>query len=87
MIVTALRCKNCGDVIYSRTRHDMRYCSCGTIAIDGGRDYTNISFRESQNDFEKFEYELFHVTQRDLAMDWNNGTGNFGRETSKPTND
>ena len=40
--VFGLRCKKCADVIYSHHRHDMRYCKCNTIAIDGGRDYTRI---------------------------------------------
>lgn len=33
------RCKKCGDVIFSRHRHDYVECSCGAISVDGGRDY------------------------------------------------
>jgi hypothetical protein len=32
----AIYCKNCKDVIESRTVHDFKYCSCGSVAIDGG---------------------------------------------------
>ena len=39
MIVNAIQCPRCGDTIYSRTRHDYRSCSCGSVSIDGGFDY------------------------------------------------
>ena len=35
-----LHCKTCDDVIYSINRHDMRYCECRAVFIDGGREYT-----------------------------------------------
>lgn len=38
-----IRCKKCGDVIESKYRHDMVWCSCGAVAIDGGNDYVKIS--------------------------------------------
>jgi hypothetical protein len=34
-----IRCRNCGDTIESTHRHDFRYCKCGLVAVDGGRDY------------------------------------------------
>ena len=33
------RCKKCGDIIESKTRHDYKWCSCGNCAVDGGHDY------------------------------------------------
>lgn len=39
MVVSAIRCKLCGDVVYSRARHDFRECTCGSSFIDGGREY------------------------------------------------
>ena len=38
-----LRCKKCGDIITSRHTHDMNWCKCGAIAIDGGDDYCKIT--------------------------------------------
>ncbi len=32
-------CKLCGEIIESRHRHDFVGCMCGTIAVDGGREY------------------------------------------------
>lgn len=34
-----LKCKKCGDIIQSKHRHDMVWCKCHSIAIDGGDDY------------------------------------------------
>ena len=34
-----VRCRRCGDEIESRSRHEMRWCRCGKVAVDGGRDY------------------------------------------------
>lgn len=33
------RCRQCGDVIESKYRHDWKSCSCGAIFVDGGKDY------------------------------------------------
>jgi len=38
-----IQCKKCGDIIYSRARHDMRFCSCGAVSVDGGRFYCHVS--------------------------------------------
>ena len=34
-----IRCKKCGDVIESTHRHDFKFCKCGAVAVDGGREY------------------------------------------------
>jgi hypothetical protein len=33
------KCKLCGDIIESMHRHDMQWCKCKHIAVDGGQDY------------------------------------------------
>lgn len=35
----AIKCKKCGDLIESRYRHDFKFCKCGAVAVDGGKDY------------------------------------------------
>ena len=37
--VNRIRCKLCGDVVISDNRHDMRWCRCGAVAVDGGTAY------------------------------------------------
>lgn len=39
IIVNMIRCKKCGDVIESTYRHDFKFCKCGAVAADGGKDY------------------------------------------------
>jgi hypothetical protein len=39
MTVSGVKCRVCGDEIWSRHRHDFRYCKCGECFVDGGRDY------------------------------------------------
>lgn len=38
-----IKCKKCGDIIGSTHVHDMIWCSCGAIAIDGGNYYCKIT--------------------------------------------
>lgn len=38
-----IQCKKCGDIIESKTRHDFVECSCGSVAVDGGKDYPKRS--------------------------------------------
>lgn len=39
IIINKIRCKKCGDVIESTYRHDFKFCKCGAVAVDGGKDY------------------------------------------------
>lgn len=34
------KCKICGDIIESKSRHDYVECKCGACATDGGLAYT-----------------------------------------------
>jgi len=37
MKVTGITCSTCKTFVYSRTRHDMRWCPCKGVFIDGGQ--------------------------------------------------
>jgi hypothetical protein len=37
----AIYCKLCKDTIESKHRHDFKWCSCGSIGIDGGIEEGN----------------------------------------------
>jgi len=39
-------CHDCGDVIYSKYRHDYTKCTCGNSSVDGGKDYLKFSGRK-----------------------------------------
>jgi hypothetical protein len=38
-----IRCKKCNQVIESKHVHDYVTCSCGSVSVDGGRDYLKRS--------------------------------------------
>lgn len=42
MKIFALQCLECGDIIFSRCRHDYRICTCGKIGVDGGQGNEHI---------------------------------------------
>lgn len=42
--VSGIECPQCLQRIWSRHRHDFRFCFCGYCAIDGGRDYTKVTW-------------------------------------------
>ena len=39
IIHNRIRCKKRGEIIESITVHDFKWCSCGSVAVDGGKDY------------------------------------------------
>ena len=39
IISNKIKCKKCGDIIESKNTNDYKRCSCGAVAIDGGKDY------------------------------------------------
>lgn len=82
MQIDAIRCLNCGTILFSRTRHDFRSCGCsaGTF-IDGGQDYCRVG-----GDFSKIRGLTLEVevTQEELYRDWNTNTDKFGKYELPP---
>ena len=39
IIENKAQCKKCQDIIESKSTNDLKRCSCGSIAVDGGLDY------------------------------------------------
>lgn len=39
IIRNKIRCRKCGDIVESVSRHDFKMCSCGAVGVDGGHDY------------------------------------------------
>jgi len=75
--VWAIKCHKCGDTIYSRTRHDMRWCTCESIAIDGGFDYIKVS--GEPDSYSQVQIVLPKgVTKSELHKDWDKSTDKYG---------
>lgn len=34
-----IQCRNCGEIIESKSEHDFVTCSCGKCSVDGGNEY------------------------------------------------
>lgn len=51
------KCKKCGDIIESKSRHDFQMCSCGSIFVDGGTDYIR---RGGDPEYFDEEYDRLH---------------------------
>ena len=39
LIHNRIQCKQCGDIIESFHTHDLKYCKCRKVGIDGGLEY------------------------------------------------
>lgn len=39
IISNKIKCKKSGDIIESKSTNEYKRCSCGAVAIDGGKDY------------------------------------------------
>ena len=56
--INKIRCKRCGDIIESKTAHDFKFCKCGAVAVDGGKEYLRRYFINIEDDYEELsEYE------------------------------
>lgn len=43
---TGVQCPKCKDKIFSEYRHDLKYCSCGYLFVDGGYDYLRFGVKD-----------------------------------------
>ena len=56
ILANKIRCKKCNEIIESVDRHDFKFCKCGAVAVDGGKDYLRRTGEEE--DWEELsEYE------------------------------
>jgi hypothetical protein len=78
--VQAIECLVCGDTVYSRATHDYRKCTCGRVAIDGGRDYTRVLYEREVNGVVKAKSKILklNVTEKELYDDWNQRIDKYG---------
>ena len=75
MKITARRCPNCKDVLYSRAQHDFRTCGCGDTSVDGGPGVERTIYKKEIP--ENVELDV-NVTKDQLYDDWNNRINKYG---------
>lgn len=51
ILKNSAKCRKCGDEVESTHVHDFKWCSCQSIAVDGGLEYT----RRVANDLSQME--------------------------------
>lgn len=51
------KCLQCEEVIESTHRHDFVTCKCGSVSVDGGKDYLRRCYKERSDILELSEYE------------------------------
>ena len=73
--VCVVWCPSCKHGVFSRALHDMRYCSCGEIAVDGGFNYLRMAFGDV---LPKTSRHRIAATKQQLFNDWNTRADQFG---------
>ena len=62
--INRIKCKKCGDIIESYHVHDFKWCSCKSVAIDGGREYLRrLGYPE---DYEELSH---HIQLAEITTD------------------
>lgn len=84
MNITGLLNNKTGEIIFSRARHDFRWDKTKSIAIDGGFEYTKVSFN-TDSDYSVVSFDL-DVTKKELYDDWTLGKDKYGSLDSKTIN-
>lgn len=49
IISNKAKCTKCEDVIESKYAHDFKWCSCNTIAVDGGKSYLKRLYKHKED--------------------------------------
>lgn len=80
LIVDAAECLLCGDILFSRCRHDMRSCSCENTTVDGG--LTMFKFAWQVRKPKTYKLSIIQ-NKHELYDDWNTSTNRFGLVTLK----
>ena len=80
MIIRAVKCRVCGDVITSRANHDHNSCRCKSLSVDGGMldegvwGMTRVIGIFATKDFVTLDLP---ITELDLYNDWNKGENKY----------
>lgn len=66
IIRNAAQCLKCNDIVESVHRHDFRWCKCGAIAVDGGKEY-----RRRVGDLDAYkDVSEYYMEERESSLDY-----------------
>ena len=57
LIRNRCQCRQCGDIIESKHRHDFVQCKCEAIFTDGGTKYVRRGYKDKNDIIDLSEYE------------------------------
>ena len=57
IVENKIQCNHCGAVLISSSSHDLNWCSCGCVAVDGGTEYLKRLFKNSPADYTELSTE------------------------------
>ena len=77
MKIIGILIKETGEIIYSRSHHDMRMDSSGKYGIDGGQNGDYCRITGAPDGYMKIMFDLA-ITQNDLTHDYSNRTNKYG---------
>jgi len=76
VLVKAIECGECKNIVYSRTRDDVRECSCGRVIVSGGLQHFNYEVLPGML-YEAKKIEV-RASPTVLYDDWNSLRDEFG---------
>lgn len=82
LISNQAKCLKCGDEVFSATTHDLRYCKCRELYVDGGMSYIRHGFKSHDNYMDQsIEIDELTLEMCMSALDWADETGrnNLGK--------
>lgn len=53
IVSNSIKCKKCGDKIFSTHVHDFKNCKCGEVFVDGGTSYLRRGAEDMDNIIER----------------------------------
>lgn len=56
VIRNRIQCRICGDIIESTDVHDIKFCKCGAVFVDGGLEYLHRGASNLDNIIEMNEF-------------------------------
>lgn len=76
LLVKAVECGECKNIVYSRTEDDVRECSCGRVSVSGGLQYFNYEAHpDTTHEIKKIEVRANPTA---LYDDWYTSTDQYG---------
>lgn len=75
MMITAIVCMHCKDILFSRTEDDTRVCSCGQSCVKGGTTNPQIGYKQLVPITITWETSATH---HELFLDWAKNIDQYG---------